>query len=78
VLRVTRVTTEGYRAECEACGLKALVGTQLVGPVRPGDYLLVHAGYALAVVNHAAAEASRRLLEELLSGDETTASNRHA
>lgn len=67
LVRVTRIAVPGFRAECEAHGVKLPVWTQLAGPVRPGDYLLVHAGYALAVVDPDAARSRRELLEGLLA-----------
>lgn len=36
-----------------------------------GDYVLVHAGYAIARVDAAEAEETRRLLAELLSGGDS-------
>jgi hydrogenase maturation factor len=47
-LRVERVDEERGLALCaDASGRKETVETALVGPVAPGDALLVHAGTAL-------------------------------
>jgi hydrogenase maturation factor len=46
-MTVLRVDAERGLALCEAGGGKETVETELVGPVAPGDGLLVHAGTAL-------------------------------
>ena len=46
-MRVLRVDAERGLALCEAEGETETVETELVGPVTPGDGLLVHAGTAL-------------------------------
>jgi hydrogenase maturation factor len=46
-MRVLRVDGERGLALCEAEGGKETVEIGLVGPVTPGDELLVHAGTAL-------------------------------
>jgi hydrogenase assembly chaperone HypC/HupF len=46
-MTVLRVDPERGLALCEASGEKETVEIELVGPVAPGDGLLVHAGTAL-------------------------------
>ncbi|MGH2713915.1 MAG: HypC/HybG/HupF family hydrogenase formation chaperone [Thermoleophilaceae bacterium] len=46
-MTVLRVDDERGLALCEAGGEKETVEIELVGPVAPGDGLLVHAGTAL-------------------------------
>jgi hydrogenase assembly chaperone HypC/HupF len=46
-MKVLRVDDERGLALCEAEGEKETVEIELVGPVTPGDGLLVHAGTAL-------------------------------
>ncbi|HEV2874219.1 MAG TPA: HypC/HybG/HupF family hydrogenase formation chaperone [Thermoleophilaceae bacterium] len=46
-MTVVRVDPERGLALCEASGEKETVEIELVGPVAPGDELLVHAGTAL-------------------------------
>jgi hydrogenase maturation factor len=46
-MTVLRVDAERGLALCEAGGEKETVEIELVGPVAPGDGLLVHAGTAL-------------------------------
>jgi hydrogenase expression/formation protein HypC len=59
----------------ETLGVERLVHTRLVEKVRPGDYLMVHAGYAIEKIEPEEAEESLRLWEELLAreGAETDA-----
>ncbi len=38
----------------------------LADPVSPGDYVISHAGYAIQVVDEAAAQESLALLQEIL------------
>ncbi|MEW5953875.1 MAG: HypC/HybG/HupF family hydrogenase formation chaperone [Bacillota bacterium] len=47
-------------------GIRRNVGLHLVGRVKTGDYLMVHAGYAVEVLDLAEAEARLKIWEELL------------
>lgn len=47
-------------------GIRRMVGLHLVGKVAPGDYLMVHAGYAVEILDLAEAEARLKIWEELL------------
>jgi hydrogenase assembly chaperone HypC/HupF len=53
-MKVLRVDDERGLALCEADGEKETVEVGLVGPVTPGDGLLVHAGTALQRLGAAA------------------------
>ena len=53
-MKVLRVDNERGLALCEADGGKETVEIGLVGPVTPGDGLLVHAGTALQRLGAAA------------------------
>jgi len=66
VVRVVKAIPGAGTAECESGRVVLSVRIQLVEQVRAGDYLLVHAGYALAKVDQGAVEATREFLEELL------------
>lgn len=50
-LTVDSIAGDGARCHDEA-GRVELVAVDLVGAVRPGDRLLVHAGVALALLDH--------------------------
>lgn len=51
----------------ETFGLKQKVGAHLVGEVAPGDYLVVHAGYAIEKLDLAEAGERIKIWEELLN-----------
>jgi len=69
-MQVVEVRTEGNLALAESFGVQRLVRTTLVGPVQPGDYLLVHAGYAIEKIDREEAVERLRLWEELLAAEE--------
>ncbi len=51
---LTVATTDGSDARClDDQGRTELVATELVGPVQPGDRVLVHAGVAIERVQEA-------------------------
>ncbi len=51
----------------EASGVRHEVRFDLVGPVRIGDYVLVHAGYAIQVMDEAAGLEQLEFLQSVLS-----------
>ncbi|MTI85268.1 MAG: HypC/HybG/HupF family hydrogenase formation chaperone [Firmicutes bacterium] len=53
-------------AVIEVSGIRRTVGVQLVEGVKTGDYLMVHAGYAVEKLDLIEAEARIELWEELL------------
>jgi len=61
---------EGYRAEVEIGGVKRVVSLQLVPEAKIGDYVLIHTGYAINVINEEEAQETLRLLAELAEADE--------
>jgi len=71
------VAVEGNVATVEAGGsrVKARLDA-LPEPVQVGDYLLVHAGFAIKRLDPADAEETLRLWDELLSLSETSESGR--
>jgi len=56
---------EGYRAEVEIGGVKRVVSLQLVPEAKIGDYVLIHTGYAISVVDEEEAQETLKLLTEL-------------
>ena len=50
-------------------GAERRVGLMLVPAARVGDWVLVHAGYAIQTLDEAEARESLRLFEELLSDE---------
>jgi len=61
---------EGYQAEVEIGGVKRFVSLQLVPEAKIGDYVLIHTGYAISVVDEEEAQETLRLLAEF--ADEIT------
>ena len=62
----TRIThIDGEMAEVELDGVCRLVSLAMVPEARMGDYVLVHAGYAITVVDENEAMETLRLFEEL-------------
>lgn len=59
------VKIEGKVAETELDGLVRKVSIEMVPDVKVGDYVMVHAGLAISIVNKEEAEAERELWEEL-------------
>lgn len=51
-------------------GVQIRVDASLVPELTPGDYVLVHAGFAIEVLKPEAAEATLRLLDEMLGSEE--------
>lgn len=60
---------QGAMAEVEMGGLRRKVSLQLVPEAKVGDYVQVHAGYAIAIIDQDEAEETLRLLKDL--ADET-------
>ncbi|MEE4199028.1 MAG: HypC/HybG/HupF family hydrogenase formation chaperone [Bacteroidales bacterium] len=52
-------------AEVAIGGTLVKVGIQMVGDVKIGDYVLVHAGFALQIINEQEALETLQLLKEL-------------
>lgn len=56
---------EGYQAEVEIGGVERVVSLQLVPEAKIGDYVLIHTGYAISVIDEEEAQETLRLLAEL-------------
>lgn len=61
---------ENDLAVVEAGGAKKLISLSLVDDVRVGDYVLVHAGFAIEIVDEQEAKKTMELFEELARLDE--------
>ena len=61
---------ENDLAVVEAGGAKKLISLSLVDDVRVGEYVLVHAGFAIDIVDEQEAKKTMELLEELARLDE--------
>lgn len=64
------VSIEGNEAEVEIGGVRRRVSIMLTPEARVGDYVLLHTGYAINVINEAEAKETLKILEEMASLDE--------
>lgn len=67
-MRVIEVN-QGGTAMVESFGVRRLVQTRLVGDVNTGEYLMIHAGYAIEKINQDEAWERLRLWEDLLANE---------
>jgi len=56
---------EGHQAEADIEGVTRQVSLQLTPEAKVGDYVLLHTGYAISVIDPAEAEETLKLLREL-------------
>ena len=61
-------STDGYFAELEIGGLTRQASLQLTPEARVGDYVLLHTGYAISVIDEDEARETLKLLEEIATG----------
>lgn len=66
-VRITKV--EGTMAEGELGGITKQVSVLFTPEVKIGDYVVIHAGYAISIMDEQEAEATFRLLKEVMGGD---------
>ena len=63
-MRVVEIV-EGSRARAEAGGISRVVDVSLLDNVVPGDYLIVHAGFAIEKLDPVEADARLALFDEM-------------
>ena len=56
---------DGYQAEIDIGGITRQISIQLTPEVKVGDYVLLHTGYAINVIDQVEAEETLELLKEL-------------
>ncbi|MBC8511404.1 MAG: HypC/HybG/HupF family hydrogenase formation chaperone [Dehalococcoidia bacterium] len=61
------VSIEGSEAEVEIGGVSRRVSIMLTPEVKVGDYVLLHTGYAINVIDEAEAQETLKLLEEMIA-----------
>ncbi|MCA9757893.1 MAG: HypC/HybG/HupF family hydrogenase formation chaperone [Candidatus Eisenbacteria bacterium] len=63
---------EGFQAHCEAKGIERDVSLFMIQDVdvKPGDYVLVHVGYAIQKLEPEEAAATWQVLDELFESNE--------
>ncbi|MGS0764833.1 HypC/HybG/HupF family hydrogenase formation chaperone [Syntrophomonas curvata] len=56
---------DGHMARVDVDGNRVDISIQLIPDVKAGDYVLVHAGFAMDIIDADAADETMRLLKEL-------------
>ncbi len=64
------IRKEGLTGVVDMSGIKVNTGFHLVPEAKVGDYVLLHAGFAIQIVDEQEALETRALLEELLRPEE--------
>ena len=64
------VSIDGNEAEVEIGRVKRRVSIMLTPEAKVGDYVLLHTGYAINVIDEAEAQETLKILEEMASLDE--------
>ncbi len=64
-------SVDGYQCVCEARGVEREVSLFMMQgePVSPGDFVLIHVGYAIQKVSAEDAAESWQLFDEILAAD---------
>lgn len=57
-----------FTAQAETMGVKRAVRIELVPGVKEGDFVLVHAGFAMEIIDRNDAQERVEVLEKMLSG----------
>lgn len=66
------ISIQGQEAEAEIGGITRKISLALTPEAQVGDYVLLHTGYAIAVVDQKEAQETLKMLEEIaeFSGNE--------
>ena len=56
---------DGYQAEVDIGGITRHISIQLTPEVKVGDYVLLHTGYAISVIDQVEAEETLELLRQI-------------
>jgi hydrogenase expression/formation protein HypC len=68
-VRITLI--EGDQADVDIGGVSRRVSIALTPEARVGDYVLLHTGYAINVLNEAEAKETLDILERMVAADES-------
>jgi len=60
------ISIQGGEAEVEIGGVKRQVSTVLTPEAKVGDYVLLHTGYAINVIDEAEAQETLNILTEMI------------
>ncbi len=59
------ISIEGHEGDVDMAGVQRRVSLMLTPEAKVGDYVLVHTGYAINVIDKEAAAETLKLLEEM-------------
>ena len=59
------VSVKGGSAMIDASGARRTVSAELLDELEPGDYVMVHAGIAIAKITNSSQEESNQIMEQL-------------
>ena len=59
------IDIEGERAEVEIGGVKRTISLALTPDAQKGDYVLLHTGFAISIIDEEEAQESLKLFKEL-------------
>ena len=62
-------SVDGQLAEVEVGGVSRRVSLLLTPEARVGDYVLLHTGYAISIIDEAEAKETLKLLEEMVQAE---------
>jgi hydrogenase expression/formation protein HypC len=63
-------TIEGKEADVEIGGITRHISLWLTPEAKVGDYVLLHTGYAISIIDQAEAEETLRLFEQIAEESE--------
>jgi hydrogenase expression/formation protein HypC len=64
--QIVEITDEAnWLARVDVAGVRRTINVGLLDGVQPGDWVLIHVGFALSVVDEEEAQATLRLLAEM-------------
>jgi len=66
------VSISGSEAEVDIGGVGRRVSIALTPEAKVGDYVLLHTGYAINVIDEAEAQETLKLLEQMVALNDTT------
>ena len=59
------ISVKGGSAVIDATGARRTVSAELLDDLEPGDYVMVHAGIAIAKITNSSEEESNKIMEQL-------------
>jgi hydrogenase expression/formation protein HypC len=59
------ISIDGDEAEVEIGGVRQRIGIALTPEAKIGDYVLLHAGYAINIINESEAQETLKMFQEI-------------